>query len=303
MVSINVGNGQGITQAIASQLGLSRSDCKSVELAKWQQVVKLVDENNNQRKQAGKESVFTGGNNINNIGQKENWKTDFKLTAGQSIELDDSVWTKIKQILNAEKTEVVSQTSTQNTEETKKGKEFEDFSIKNKNNNEASFDVLDDSWRQLVNKQNKTQAEQEQISAQYKAGFLKFGDSYMNHIDQTYGNGDGVLTEDEYVQSETNGLPKEYVDNLGSEQISKYAKNTFKHIDLNNDQKIDSKEMAALMSMFDQDVRDKGKINGRLKTYDITASSLNLIKNDNEEGGKAIVERLKTMYEFLFGKK
>jgi len=303
MVSINVGNGQGITQAIASQLGLSRSDCKSVELAKWQQVVKLVDENNNQRKQAGKESVFTGGNNINNIGQKENWKTDFKLTAGQSIELDDSVWTKIKQILNAEKTEVVSQTSTQNTEETKKGKEFEDFSIKNKNNNEASFDVLDDSWRQLVNKQNKTQAEQEQISAQYKAGFLKFGDSYMNHIDQTYGNGDGVLTEDEYVQSETNGLPKEYVYNLGSEQISKYAKNTFKHIDLNNDQKIDSKEMAALMSMFDQDVRDKGKINGRLKTYDITASSLNLIKNDNEEGGKAIVERLKTMYEFLFGKK
>lgn len=71
MVQINVSSRQGITQAIASQLGLSKDDCKKISLSKWQQVMTLVDQNNTQNKANNEKSIFSGGNNVQNINKKE----------------------------------------------------------------------------------------------------------------------------------------------------------------------------------------------------------------------------------------
>ena len=49
MAEIKVNTGQGVTQAIASNLGMSGADVKKVKLSVWQEVMKLVDQNNTQQ--------------------------------------------------------------------------------------------------------------------------------------------------------------------------------------------------------------------------------------------------------------
>ena len=98
MAQINIGQGQGITQAIASHLGMSKDDCKKVGLAQWQQVMSLVDQNNTQNKTNKEQSIFSGGNNVKNLGNSANWKTDFVVQQG-TVEIQQSLWDKIVAIL------------------------------------------------------------------------------------------------------------------------------------------------------------------------------------------------------------
>ena len=101
MTDISVGNGQGITQAIASKLGLSKSDCKNIKASTWQSVMTLVNQANTSNVQNRKGSIFTGGNNVNSITNKESWKSNFTVQAGQTMQIDDSIFGKIKQLLTA----------------------------------------------------------------------------------------------------------------------------------------------------------------------------------------------------------
>ena len=64
-----------------------------------------------------------------------------------------------------------------------------------------TFEVLPDEYRQLANKKNKTPAEIQKMKDMYKNGFLNFGASYIEHIDNEYGNNDDKLTVDEFVKS------------------------------------------------------------------------------------------------------
>ena len=54
MAEIKVTTGQGVTQAIASNLGMSGADVKKVKLSVWQEVMKLVDQNNTQQAEQNK---------------------------------------------------------------------------------------------------------------------------------------------------------------------------------------------------------------------------------------------------------
>lgn len=99
MVSINIGNGQGMTQAIASNLGLQKDDCKKVSLSTWQQVMSLVDQSNTQQTQGNKPSIFSGSHDANAIGNKSSDKTNFLVHTGQKVEIDESIWGKIKALL------------------------------------------------------------------------------------------------------------------------------------------------------------------------------------------------------------
>lgn len=111
MADISVGNGQGITQAIASKLGLSKTDCKNIKASTWQSVMSLVDQANTASIQNNKGSIFGGGNNVNNITNKASWKTAFKVQAGQTMQIDDSVFGKIKQLLTASKADAAAATA------------------------------------------------------------------------------------------------------------------------------------------------------------------------------------------------
>jgi len=105
MVDIQIGKKQGLTQAVASKLGLSKDECKKIDVSVWQQVVKEIDseqQNINQHNKANpndpKASIFAGGNDTSTIDQKSNWGSNF-ITQEGSFSLSDESWNKISGLL------------------------------------------------------------------------------------------------------------------------------------------------------------------------------------------------------------
>ncbi len=164
-----------------------------------------------------------------------------------------------------------------------------------------SFDVLPAEWRILADKKDKTEDEYKRLDEMYREGFLQLGNSYVEYIDKKYGNGDGKLEKSEYIKYELSELPEEYKEFANPED----AENIFNHINIDRNDNIDGKEMAAVLSMFDMSVGllgDKpGKINGKIKAVDMNANNLNLVKPSSSEDGKKMDAKIKGMYEFLFG--
>lgn len=105
MVSINIGAGQGVTQAIASKLGLSKDDLKKINLSTWQNVMtevsnaqSQIDKHNASNNGDKQKSIFTGGRDVKTINQQSNWKSNFVVQQG-TVEINDSSWNKIVQML------------------------------------------------------------------------------------------------------------------------------------------------------------------------------------------------------------
>ena len=165
-----------------------------------------------------------------------------------------------------------------------------------------TFEVLPDAYRQLANKKDKTPEEIQKMKDMYKNGFVNFGESYIKHIDEKYGNNDGKMTENEFVQSQ---LDESMTDILSLDEQKEMACNIFSHVDINKDGKVDKKEVASMMSMFDMSLGlngDKaGKIDGKIKVADYNGRALNLVKPSTEEGGAAMESQMEIMYNFLFG--
>lgn len=114
-VNVTVGSGQGITQAIKSKLEADGVKLKNVKLADWQKVMELVNKNQQQidkynaaNPNAKQESIFTGGNDASKIANKQNWKTDFKVNAGQTMQIDSGIFAQIKAILSGQSVNDIS---------------------------------------------------------------------------------------------------------------------------------------------------------------------------------------------------
>ena len=110
MVSINIGAGQGITQAIATKLGLKGQDLKKISLSTWQNVMtevnnaqSQIDKHNASTQNDKQKSIFTGGRDVNAINQKSN----FVVQQG-SVEINESSWNKIVQLLTGQSSEIKS---------------------------------------------------------------------------------------------------------------------------------------------------------------------------------------------------
>ena len=111
MVSINIGAGQGVTQAIASKLGLSKDDLKKINLSTWQNVMtevsnaqSQIDKHNASNNGDKQKSIFTGGRDVKTINQQSNWKSNFVVQQG-TVEINDSTWNKIVQMLTGKSAE------------------------------------------------------------------------------------------------------------------------------------------------------------------------------------------------------
>ena len=101
-VNITVGNGQGITQAIKAHLEKQGVKLTNVKLSDWQKVMTLVNQNQQANATAGKDSIFSGGNDVSRIGKNNgdnNWKTDFQVQAGQVMQFDAGIFNKIVAVL------------------------------------------------------------------------------------------------------------------------------------------------------------------------------------------------------------
>lgn len=95
MVQINIGTGQGITQAIRDKIGAT--NIKNSDLGTWQKVVAEV--NNAQVKD---KSIFKSGENnttdTTKLDDSSTYHSNFVVDEG-NIEIDDGVWNRIKALL------------------------------------------------------------------------------------------------------------------------------------------------------------------------------------------------------------
>ena len=99
-MDIEIKKNQGLSQAIASKLGLSKAECKKIDTTVWQDVMKTIDEEQAARKEKNSNdtSIFSGGNDVSTIDKKENWKSNFIAKEG-TVSLSDESWSKISGML------------------------------------------------------------------------------------------------------------------------------------------------------------------------------------------------------------
>lgn len=94
MVDINIGNGQGITQAIRDKIGAA--NIKNKDAATWQKVVAEVNNAQNSK------SIFKSGDNYTTdstkLNEKSTFQSNFVVDQG-TVTIDDSVWSKIQNLL------------------------------------------------------------------------------------------------------------------------------------------------------------------------------------------------------------
>ena len=160
------------------------------------------------------------------------------------------------------------------------------------------FEVLTDEWRNLASKKNKTPEEIQRMQDLYREGFQNFGAEFVGYIDQEFGDGNGLLSQDEYINYEVSSLDKKDINELGvNPQVD--TGNIFAHMDRDKSGDVDAEEMAATLAMFDMDVKNGG-INGKIKVYDLNANVANMVKPSYTEGGAAMDEKVNMMYNFLF---
>lgn len=164
------------------------------------------------------------------------------------------------------------------------------------------FEVLGDDWRKLAGKQGKTDAELQKLDTEYKNAFTKLGKSYIEYIDKSFGNGDGVLTQAEYEAFENETIPEEFKNDAAvMAEVKQMQQNAFNHLNLNKDDKIDAEEMASYLYVLDyatEEGKPKG-LNGKISSYDADTNSKQLGRK-----GKIFLDtQLAYAYNALFGKK
>lgn len=115
MVDINIGNGQGITQAIRDKIGAA--NIKNKDAATWQKVVAEVNNAQNSK------SIFKSGDNYTTdstkLNEKSTYQSNFVVDKG-TVTIDDSVWSKIQNLLTGgnETTKAAAETKQKTLSET-----------------------------------------------------------------------------------------------------------------------------------------------------------------------------------------
>lgn len=115
MAEINIGNGQGITQAIRDKIGAA--NIKNKDAATWQKVVAEVNNAQNSK------SIFKSGDNYTTdstkLNEKSTYQSNFVVDQG-TVTIDDSVWSKIQNLLTGgnETTKAAAETKQKTLSET-----------------------------------------------------------------------------------------------------------------------------------------------------------------------------------------
>ena len=115
MTEINIGNGQGITQAIRDKIGAA--NIKNKDAATWQKVVAEVNNAQNSK------SIFKSGDNYTTdstkLNEKSTYQSNFVVDKG-TVTIDDSVWSKIQNLLTGgnETTKAAAETKQKTLRET-----------------------------------------------------------------------------------------------------------------------------------------------------------------------------------------
>ncbi len=106
MVQINVGSTNGITYAIKAEIEKRGEKITNNNLSIWQSVMSEIKSSQNTTK-----NLYTGGDDIDNLNNKKNWKSDFQVNKNQIMELAEESWNKIVNLLTGKTTETKPKTS------------------------------------------------------------------------------------------------------------------------------------------------------------------------------------------------
>lgn len=127
----------------------------------------------------------------------------------------------------------------------------------------------------------------------YKKQVSDLSKSYLANIDS---DGDGYINKEEYIKHETENLPSDTSEKeIANQKV--LAETLFKTMDLNQDGKIDWKEMSAGIVTQDAGGSKDGKLDGKISAKDYDATQNNFIKNTTE-----FSNTLWKNYQGLFGK-
>ena len=335
MADISIDSGQGVTQAIAQNLGLSKADCKKIKLSTWQSVMSLVNDANTQSVQNKKASIFGGGSNVQGIGDKSTWKSNFQVQAGQTMQIDDSIFSKIKQLLTGTKTGApVPAPSTDKTSaasaaaqtsaaakpqsvttadgvyrsaspvlvaatplegDVKTGKAAAEAFDNMLTTGAGEITVTSNEWRELAAKKDKTPEDIKKLDTEYNTNMQKLGNSMAQYISQTFANG-GDIDGAAFEKFQNSGAMD--LSGLTQDEIAALKTSNqiaFKRIDLNGDGKIDAKEMSAYMMAMDFD--DKNRMGGSIKAEDYMRNASQL----DDPNQNLLDQKLAYSYKKLYG--
>ena len=155
--------------------------------------------------------------------------------------------------------------------------------------NGEDFKFVSNGWTNLLNKQNRTEEESKELKEAYNQSIAYAGEAHIKNIDKEYGNGDGKVTVEEFIES----LAKEN-QGIDKAQLEQAAKT----LDLDGDQKISGQEMSALMAFLDE-LGKEDRRDGVISAEDYGFVMNTLTSPDLSEGYK---ENLNTIKDGLFGK-
>lgn len=149
--------------------------------------------------------------------------------------------------------------------------------------------LVTEEWRDMARKGD------EKTGEKYQELVKEFGAEYIKQLDKKFGNGDGVLTFDEYFNSEVGDIPADAPKDEVKE-MKDMIKIAFNRINLDGNKHIDAKEMTALLAAMDYD--DDSRVDGCITIKDFMGWSIQL----GEKGKNFLDDLLKYNYESYFGK-
>ena len=84
----------GLSQAIASELGLNEQQVKQIGSI-WSKIFAEVDKQQEQNLAEGKETIYSGGNDL-----KGNTRNNYVVTIGKVVEFSQEIWANIVKLVN-----------------------------------------------------------------------------------------------------------------------------------------------------------------------------------------------------------
>lgn len=88
-------SGQGLSQAIAGELGLSKAQCKQMGVSVWAEVMAKAQEQNNENKANNLNTIYSGGDDVNG-----EINSNFIIHENQEISFSQKIWNEIIAIVN-----------------------------------------------------------------------------------------------------------------------------------------------------------------------------------------------------------
>ena len=154
---------------------------------------------------------------------------------------------------------------------------------------ENGVSMVNDEWREMANRGDAATGEK------YQELVKKFGLNYTRQLDEKYGNGDGTLTYEEFEKHQSEDITPDADADVRA-AMKEAIKNAFERLDLNDDNKLDSKEITTLLAAMDYD--KDNNVNGRITINDFFRTSIQLGEGDRQ----FLDDLLEYNYNSFFGK-